>query len=178
MLLLKDHLGRVRALPQRVYKKQSVADRNKPGQGSHALALEPNWVSTLGWRVAAAAVIFMALVGVSVKTDVFTFETGGLIRIEAVDGELFRVSDDGSVPLQAGEQLTRSNQGESIRTAKGSSAVLAMADASQIEMRERSELAVLEKRSFIPGRKTDGLIELARQRDRRGLGPGLGPSLR
>ena len=158
MLLLKDHLGE--CVPcRRVYKKQSAA-RNKPAAASSP-AKGRSWVSTLTWRVAAAAAIFVALVGVSVKTDVFTFETGGLIRIEAVEGELFRVSDEGSVPLQAGQELTL-NEGERIRTAKDSSAVLAMADASQIEMRERSELAVMEKRSFIPGRKTDGVVDLAR----------------
>jgi hypothetical protein len=159
MLLLKDHLGE--CVPCRRAHKQLRAQRTAVTRTVEPQSSRSSWVATVGWRVAAAAVIFVALVGVSVKTDVFTFETGGLIKIEAVEGELFRVSEEGSVPLQAGQQLTL-EEGESIRTAKNSSAVLAMADASQIEMRERSELAVLEKRSFIPGRRSDGVIDLER----------------
>jgi len=156
-LLLKDHLGE--CVPCRRALKDRRATARPAAVAEQATAR--SWVSTVGWRVAAAAVVFLTLVGFSWKTDVFSFESGGLIRIEAMEGELFRITDDGAVPLKLGDVLTL-EEGEGIRTAKDSSAILALADQSEIEMRERSQLAVSQLNHWFPGRRPDGKLALNR----------------
>ena len=103
----------------------------------------------------------LSLIGFSFKTNVFSFESGGLIRIEAVDGELFHVTGDSAVPLKVGDVITLQD-GDGIRTAKNSSAMLAMSDESMVEMRERSQVAVRERHHLLPGRGADGLVDLER----------------
>lgn len=159
LLLLQDHLGE--CVPCRRALKQLKPESRSTAAAAGSVRRSGGVASRLGWRLAAAAALFIALIGFSVKTDVFTIESGGLIRIEAVDGELFRVNESRAVPLRAGEMVTL-ERGESLRTAKGSSALLAMADLSQIEMRERSQIAVKERDNLIPGIKSDGLVQLER----------------
>ena len=71
------------------------------------------------------------------------------------------MTDDGAVPLKLGDVLTL-EEGEGIRTAKDSTAMLALADSSRVEMRERSQLAVLERNHLFPGRRADGRLALER----------------
>jgi ferric-dicitrate binding protein FerR (iron transport regulator) len=156
-LLLEDHLGECvpcrRALKDRRATARPIAvPRRAPSRG---------WAATMGWRVAAAAVILLTVIGFSWKTDLFSFESGGLIRIEAMDGDLFRVTDDGAVPLKLGDVLTL-EEGEGIRTAKDSTAMIALADNSRVEIRERSQLAVLQRRHLFPGRRSEGQLALER----------------
>jgi hypothetical protein len=156
-LLLEDHLGECvpcrRALKERrAARRPSALPRQVPSR---------SWTATMGWRVAAAAVVFLTLIGFTIQTDLFSIESGGLIRIESVDGELFHVTDDGAVPLKTGDVLTLEGD-EGIRTAKDSSAMIAMADDSRVEIRERSQLAVRQRRHLLPGRQPDGLLDLER----------------
>lgn len=156
-LLVQDHLGECvpcrRALRQFQKAERIAATQPQTRKTGRA--------ATWGWRVAAAAAIFVTFIGVSLETDVFSFESGGVIRIESVDGELFRVTEQGTTPLAAGDEITLA-RGEGIRTAKDSTAMLALADNSRLEMRERSELAVMERHHLLPGRQSDGVIELER----------------
>jgi len=157
VFLLEDHLGECVPCRRALKERRSAAQpKLVPREAaSHGL------ISTWGWRAAAAAVVFLTVVGFSFKSDVFSFESGGLIRIEAIDGELFRVTGDTAVPLQVGDVLTL-EEGEGVRTTKGSSAILTLADNSQVEMRERSQLAVMQRDYWMPGRKTDGRLDLER----------------
>ena len=61
-----------------------------------------------------------------------------LAEIETLEGTLLRPDDD-SAPLAAGASL---KEGERVRTAKGSGAVLTLTDGTRIEMSERAELAL------------------------------------
>jgi ferric-dicitrate binding protein FerR (iron transport regulator) len=157
LMLLEDHLGEC------VPCRRALKDRRTAARPTVVpmRARSRGWASTMGWRVAAAAVILLTVIGFSWKTDVFSFESGGLIRIEAIEGDLFRVTDDGAVPLKVGDVFTL-EEGEGIRTAKDSTALIALADRSQVEMRERSQLAVLERNHLFPGRQDDGLLDLDR----------------
>jgi len=156
-LLVEDHVGECvpcrRALKD---QRSSARPASRPAMVSSA-----GWATTMGWRVAAAAVIFLAVVGFSWQTDVFSIESGGMIRIDSLDGELFHVTEDGAVPLKTGDVIELEND-EDLRTAKDSSAILTMADNSQIEMRERSQLAVRQRNHLFPGRQPDGLLDLDR----------------
>jgi ferric-dicitrate binding protein FerR (iron transport regulator) len=156
-LLLDDHLGEC------VPCRRALKKLRSPGSAIAAVRRAPtrSWAARVGWRVAAAAVIVLSLIGFSWKTDLFSFESGGLIRIEAVEGDLFRVTDDGAEPLKVGDEL-RLDDGEGILTAKDSTALIALADASRIEMRQRSQLAVRQRNHLFPGRRPDARLDLDR----------------
>jgi len=99
----------------------------------------------LGWGLAAAIFILVAVIGVGFNTEFFEMRTGGWLRIEIVDGSLLQVSGSEAQPVSTGSEMRFANSGEWIRTAKDSGAVVALADGSKVEMAERSELYVTEK---------------------------------
>lgn len=91
------------------------------------------------WLALAAALVMTLGVGL-----VFMFQemlAGGsdMARIESIEGGLYLVDGETSRPLGAGEAL---DEGEEIRTAKGSLALVRMADGSLIEMSERAALSL------------------------------------
>lgn len=67
--------------------------------------------------------------------------------VRSIDGELVVVAGGETRRAAAGERITTSQQ---VRTAKGSGAVLELADGSRIELAERSELGL--------GRRWDGTV--------------------
>jgi len=88
-----------------------------------------------------------------------------MASIQSVEGTIYRVAGDSSRPLAIGENL---DEHEAIRTAKGSTAMVRMADGSLIEMGERAQLA------FDAGRKGNTIelergkiiVQAAKQRNR------------
>ena len=62
-----------------------------------------------------------------------------MARIESVEGTLYRVAGDSSEPIKVGEMI---DEHEGVRTAKGSTALVRMADGSLIEMGERAGFAL------------------------------------
>jgi ferric-dicitrate binding protein FerR (iron transport regulator) len=62
-----------------------------------------------------------------------------MARIESVEGTLYRVAGDSSKAIGAGATI---DAGEEVRTAKGSTALVRMADGSLIEMNERAGLSL------------------------------------
>jgi hypothetical protein len=93
------------------------------------------------WLAAAA----LLLVGIGLGVTWFrTLGPGApagvrMARVETVDGGLYRIAGASSVPVLAGDDL---REGEQIRTAKGSRAMLRMSDGSRIEMAERAGLSL------------------------------------
>ena len=59
--------------------------------------------------------------------------------VMASNGNVYRINDAQNIPLKSGEKI---NRGERLRTAKGSTAVVKLADGSLIEMAERSEFSL------------------------------------
>jgi hypothetical protein len=156
-LLLKDHVGE--CVPcRRALKNARTDGAHKPaGQ----LGRQRGAVEVWGWRLAAAAVIVVALIGLDIKTDLFTIQAEGLIQIERVEGQVFRVTDDGTLPVNAGEQLSF-NQVKALRTGKDSNAMFRMSDDSLVEVDERAELAVYNKKKFWQRGRGDGVVDLGR----------------
>ena len=157
-MLLKDHV--TSCVPCRKALKQA-RDAKRRTRSDVAQAPRSNLFSTWTWRIAAAAVIVIGLVGLSVQTDVLTIQTGGLIHIEAVEGEVFQVTDEGSVPLNAGDSLSFEDA-KLIRTGKNSNAMLRLADDSKVEMSERAELSVQDRRKIWNVRSSDAVIDINR----------------
>lgn len=155
-VLLADHLSECVGC-RRVYRER----KNAPRRSAAGARPSRSRIGTWTWRLAAAAAVFVALFGVSFQSELLSFETGGVIHVDEVQGELFQVTQAGVVPLAPGSRVDFDDI-DGIRTAKGSQAMLTLPDESRIELRERSELALRESRSLIPGRKADGVIDLAR----------------
>ena len=90
-------------------------------------------------------------------------ETKGGVSTEAdsIEGELFRVTEDGAVPVRSGDQIELEAD-EALRTAKGSRATIRLADNSEVEMNERSELGVYDEAWVWNRSDTDAVLELER----------------
>jgi len=92
---------------------------------------------TMKWAAAAAVV---AAVG---------FSTWGVIRmlpsagaratVQSVSGILYAVSEQSSVPIFSGREI---GDGQRIRTARESTAMLRLSDGSLVEMNERAEISI------------------------------------
>ncbi|HEX6898693.1 MAG TPA: FecR domain-containing protein [Thermoanaerobaculia bacterium] len=116
--------------------------------------------------LAAAAVLAVAL-GFGVFTLIQEMLAGGanMASVQAVEGTLYRVSGDSSQPIGAGESI---DEGDVIRTAKGSTALVRMTDGSTIEMAERASFAfdAGRKGNTIELERGNVIVHAAKQRDR------------
>lgn len=149
-LLVEDHTRE--CLPCR---RALIAERegratpaHRPGgwslpAGGAAAAPPPARTTGARWMLAAAAVVVAALgVAALVVTGVIG-DGGTYARVESLEGDLFALGSGGQA-LSAGDEIGR---GQAVRTGKGSGAVLALADGSRVELRERTELAVFGRGS-------------------------------
>lgn len=90
------------------------------------------------WAIAA---------GLLITTGYFTMDSldrlmapsGPRAEIASVSGSMYKVSAAGLEAVKPGVPL---KEGEAVRTAKGSSAVVRLPDGSLIEMNERAELSI------------------------------------
>ena len=156
-MLLQDHVGE--CVPcRRALKIARTGGNRKPA----ATVRAPRSAAAVwGWRVAAAAIVVIALIGLDIKTDLFTIQAEGLIQIERVQGKVFQVTDQGTEPVREGDQLSF-DQVRALRTGKDSNMMFRMSDDSVVEVNERTELAIYNKKKFWQRGRGDGLIDLGR----------------
>jgi ferric-dicitrate binding protein FerR (iron transport regulator) len=134
-LLVEDHTRNCipcrRALREAREARPAVIAR--PVRSTAAPRNRAVWVSL-------AAVLAVAL-GFGLFTLIQEMMVGHtkMARIESVEGTLYRVAGDSSKAIGAGETI---DAGEEVRTAKGSMALVRMADGSLIEMNERAGLSL------------------------------------
>jgi hypothetical protein len=116
--------------------------------------------------MALAAVLLLAL-GFGTTTLIQDWLAGGvqMARVESVEGSLYRVAGDSSKPIAAGAAIA---EGEEIRTAKGSTAMVRMTDGSRIEMGERAGLSLdaARKGNTIQLERGRIIVQAAKQRPR------------
>lgn len=147
---LSESISRGRAL-----RRTQVSQPKRSGGGM------PEWASRWGWRAAAAAVIFVALVGITFQSDLLTIKTGGLVVIEALDGEAYRQNGDGTVEsVQSGDRI-QLGRGDAIVTGKSTRMMLRTPDGSGVEVAPRSEVGLVQARLLGLGRP-DSVVELGR----------------
>ncbi len=91
------------------------------------------------WLALAAALVMALGVGLVFMLQEMLAGGSDMARVESIEGGLYLVDGETSRPLGAGDQL---DEGEQIRTAKGSLAMVRMADGSLIEMNERAALSL------------------------------------
>jgi hypothetical protein len=103
----------------------------------HAVAAAPR--NRAVWMSLAALLVLALGAGVFLMLQEFFIGGAQMARVESVEGTLYRVAGDTSQPIGAGEWI---DEGDAVRTAKGSTALVRMADGSLIEMNERAGLAL------------------------------------
>src|SRR5436305_10705701 len=132
-LLVEDHTRSC------VPCRRALRDARDAQEGRKVAAVRPAAAARPAdrrvWQ-ALPAVLLLAL-GFGVMTLIQDRLAGGarMARVEAVEGTLYRVAGDSSPPIAARAQVA---EGEEVRTAKRSTAMLRLADRSRIEMSERA----------------------------------------
>jgi FecR protein/Putative zinc-finger len=91
------------------------------------------------WAMGAAAVIVVGFASFAMLNGFFPGQYAVRGAVQNVDGSLYMVSDEQVRVIPAGYQI---RNGDEIRTAKGSNAVVRLLDGSLVEMGERSDLSV------------------------------------
>lgn len=135
-------------------ESRPAANRNRP--------------TRLIWQSLAA--VLMVGLGFGIFLFIQEMMAGGskMARIESVEGFLFQVDGASIHPVGAGDML---DEGQEIRTAKGSTAVVRMTDGSRIEMSERANLSLEASRKgntiHLDGGRV--IVEAAKQTDRKHL---------
>jgi ferric-dicitrate binding protein FerR (iron transport regulator) len=129
-------------------------------------AARKSWARDRRVWMPLAAVLAIAL-GFGLMVTIQEMLAGGsrMARIESVEGTLYRVAGDSSKAVGAGETI---DEGEEVRTAKGSTALVRMADGSLIEMNERAgfSLDASRKGNTIELERGRIIVQAAKQRNR------------
>src|SRR6185295_9714855 len=170
---LREELSPARALLVEDHTRSCVPCRRalrEAREGHKVVAARPaaakSWLRDRRVWMPLAATLAVAL-GFGLVVMIQEMLAGGarMARVEAVEGTLYRVAADSSRPLGAGETI---DEGEEIRTAKGSTAVVRMADGSLIEMGERASFALDAGRqgNTIDLSRGKVIVQAAKQRPR------------
>jgi ferric-dicitrate binding protein FerR (iron transport regulator) len=136
-LLVEDHTRECAACRRELMTYRAGATAAAPQQKKRR-------VGRMAWALAAAAVFVGLAITLAINYSLFLPASGGLLQVAEVDGSLLQVSDDRTDQVSVGSVV---QDGGTVRTAQHSGAVLVLADDSQIEMNERSELYVTERGS-------------------------------
>ncbi|HEY3567688.1 MAG TPA: FecR domain-containing protein [Thermoanaerobaculia bacterium] len=159
-LLVEDHTRS--CVPCRRALREAREGKAAPSHAPRKAAnsnLRPVWMSL-------AAILAIAL-GFGLVTLIQDRMAGGtrMARIESVEGTLYRVAGDSSRMIRPGETI---DEGEEVRTAKGSTAQVRMADGSLIEMSERAgfSLDASRKGNTIQLERGRIIVRAAKQHDR------------
>src|ERR1700723_1452205 len=91
------------------------------------------------WAMTAAAAVVVVAGALALANGIFPGQHAVRGAVQNVDGSLYAVTDEQVRLIPAGYQI---RNGDQIRTAKGSNAVVRLLDGSLVEMGERSDLSV------------------------------------
>jgi len=117
------------------------------------------------WMGLAALLLVGLGFGLFFAVQAMFYSGQKMARVESVDGSLYRINGEKSIALAAGTPVV---QGEEIRTAKGSTALVRMNDGSLIEMSERAGLSMTAavKGNTINLARGRIIVQAAKQRPR------------
>lgn len=117
------------------------------------------------WMPLAAMLVIALGFGLTVLFQEMLVGGSQMARIESVEGTLYRVAGDSSAPIHVGQTI---DEHEGVRTAKGSTALVRMADGSLIEMGERAGFALdaSRKGNTIQLERGKIIVQAAKQRNR------------
>lgn len=158
-LLVEDHTRTCIPCRRALLEARGGKREARPAAAAQSPAKKAVWMSL-------AAALILAL-GAGIFFLLGEMMAGGsqMARVESVDGTLYRVAGDRSESLSAGTWL---DEGEVVRTAKGSSAVLRMEDGSLIEVADRAGLSLdaSRKGNTIELERGKIIVQAAQQRNR------------
>jgi hypothetical protein len=147
---LDENLAEARRLLFEDHVHQCVACRHAVEQARNG-EMQPVWQLTSQkktaslkfpvwrWAMTAAAVAVVAAATFGFLNGMFPGQHTVRASVQNVDGSLYAVVDDQVRVIPAGYQI---RNGDEIRTAKGSNAMVRLLDGSLVEMSERSDLSV------------------------------------
>jgi hypothetical protein len=153
-LLAEDHLSRCAAC------RHVLAEIKGDGKVIAMPQFSPSrWAGFRRWAIAAGVMLAILYLGRD-RIDSALAPGGPRATVVSVSGGLYRLPGE---VMQTGANLA---EGEAVRTAAGSHAVLELADGSRVEMNQRTELAVRAAWSGQTIRldRGDILVEAAKQR--------------
>jgi len=152
-LLVEDHVHGCAAC------RKAMAPR--PAVIPMRLAANPVWK----WAVAATLLVGAGFSGYY-AWDRFALGTAGpRATVYARDGTLLGTERGQETRLASGAAL---GEGEAVRTAKGSHAVVRLSDGSLVEMRERTELSLAAARDGLTVQLAGGAVIVQAAKQRRG----------
>ncbi len=116
----------------------------------------------LRFAIAASILATVVVGGYSVYSLAPVDPSESAVHVQTIEGALYRVSGNLSSSVLEAEEIAG---GEVFRTAKGSRAVVRLADGSRVEMNERAELKVSARRSGTTLHLSRGniIVEAAKQ---------------
>jgi FecR protein/Putative zinc-finger len=144
---LDKNLPEARRLLFEDHVHQCVACRHRVEQARSG-ELQPVWqiakttprgFPVWRWAMGASSVLVVAVASLALVNGLFPGQHAVRGAVQNVDGSLYAVSDEQVRVIPAGHQILN---GDEIRTAKGSNAVVRLLDGSLVEMDERSDLSV------------------------------------
>jgi hypothetical protein len=151
-LLLEDHIrgcvGCRKAL-QEARSPRAVpaagADRASPSRGA----------TPVRWAIAAIVVFGLGLTAFALRDRLLPSSFDATAQVLSAEGGLYRVAGEAIQPLAAGDTV---KEGVAIRTPGDSGAVVRLADGSQVEMRERSEMSLSRLRDGVAVELASGSV--------------------
>lgn len=151
-LLVEDHTRSCvpcrRALREAREGRSGTSAPVRPAAAATVSRMRPVWMSL-------AALLILGLgTGLFILAQEMLAGGSQMAKVESVEGDLFRIDGNFSEPIRTGEVLA---EGQEIRTAKGSTALVRMTDGSLIEMNERAGL-------YLDGTRKGNVIHLSRGR--------------
>lgn len=115
-----------------------------PGGGRTLASRGSRSFPVLRWAAAAAVMAGAVLAGAVAYQYLPVDPARSAVHVRSVDGALYRITGNWSSAVGVGEEIAG---GQVFRTAKGSRAVVRLADGSDVEMNERSELSISARRA-------------------------------
>lgn len=159
-LLVEDHTRT--CVPCRRALRE--AREGKAKEARPAASVSP-FRSRVVWQALAALLVIGVGVGLFLLIGEMMAGGSKMARVESVEGLLFEIDGQSIREVSAGDVL---DEGQEIRTAKGSTALVRMEDGSGIELSERATMSLEASRKgntiHIDGGRV--IVEAAKQRDR------------
>ncbi len=118
-----------------------AVEHARGGELQKVFRVAPKRASSMawGWAMGAAAVFAAAIAVVAFSNGMLPGQHVVRASVQAVDGSLYTGSGAEMRLIPAGYEI---RNGDEVRTAKGSTAVVRLLDGSQVEIGERSDLSV------------------------------------
>ncbi len=158
-LLVEDHTRSCVPCRRALREARDGKAAARPAAVAQVSRMRPVWMS-----LAAMLVVGLGAGLFFLGQEMFL---GGdqMAKVESIEGSLYRIDGDFSKPVSRGEAIA---EGEEIRTAKGSTALVRMTDGSLIEMSERAGLSLdaTRKGNVIELGRGKVIVEAAKQRQR------------